>query len=243
MNRNLVVIPTYNERENLSRLVEQVLAHPDFDVLVVDDNSPDGTGDIANALHHVHPERVMVSHRPGKLGLGTAYCTGFALALARGYDFVFEMDADFSHDPATLPMLREALDQADVVLGSRYVAGGKTVHWPRGRRLLSQAGSRYAAIVLGLPFHDLTGGFKGFSARVLRSLDLERIQSSGYAFQIEVTYRAYHAGFRIVERPITFADRTRGKSKMRFAIVTEALGIVWSLRFGTPAPALRGART
>ena len=237
MNPNLVVIPTYNEAPNLSRLVECALAQGAFDVLVVDDKSPDGTGDIADALHRLHPSRVNVIHRPGKLGLGTAYRDGFGYALARGYDYIFEMDADFSHDPTALPGLREALDDADVVLGSRYVAGGQTVHWPRARRLLSQAGSRYAGLVLGLPFRDLTGGFKGLSARVLRGLDLEAIQSNGYAFQIEVTYRAYRAGFRIVERPITFADRAMGKSKMRFAIVTEALRIVWSLRFGTP-PAL-----
>jgi dolichol-phosphate mannosyltransferase len=242
MNQNLVIIPTYNEAFNLARIVQRVLGQRLFDVLIVDDNSPDGTGDLADALHKLNPEQVTVIHRPGKLGLGTAYRTGFAHALARGYQYVFEMDADFSHDPAALPRLRQALEEADVVLGSRYVAGGETVHWPRGRRLLSQAGSLYAAIILGLPFHDLTGGFKGFSARVLRSLDLDAIRSNGYAFQIEVTYRAYRAGFRIVEQPITFADRTLGKSKMRFGIVTEALRVVWALRFATQPVALRPAR-
>jgi dolichol-phosphate mannosyltransferase len=242
MKDNLVVIPTYNEAQNLKALVELVLAQGDFDVLVVDDNSPDGTGSLADWLAAHYSPRVSVLHRGGKQGLGTAYRAGFAYALARGYRHVFEMDADFSHDPRALPMLRQALDEADVVLGSRYVAGGETRNWPVGRRLLSQMGSKYAAVILGLPFHDLTGGFKGFSSRVLESLDLDGIQSNGYAFQIEVTYRAYQAGFRIVERPITFVDRKLGTSKMRAAIVTEALGIVWSLRFGRPLPLLHVAR-
>lgn len=242
MSDNLVVIPTYNEAENLERLVEAVLVQGPFDVLVVDDNSPDGTGLIAEALRIGHPNRVAVLHRGGKQGLGTAYRAGFSYALAHGYQHVFEMDADFSHDPRCLPELLKALDHADIVLGSRYVDGGATVNWPRGRRLLSQAGSFYAATILGLPFHDLTGGFKGISARVLHSLDLDAIESNGYAFQIEVTYRAYRAGFRIVERPITFVDRRLGKSKMRPSIVTEALRIVWSLRFGPQPPVFHEAR-
>lgn len=242
MSDNLVVIPTYNEAENLERLVELVLDQGPFDVLVVDDNSPDGTGLIAEALRLGHPNRVAVLHRGGKQGLGTAYRAGFSYALAHGFQHVFEMDADFSHDPRCLPDLLKALNNADIVLGSRYVDGGATVNWPRARRLLSQAGSLYAATILGLPFHDLTGGFKGISSRVLRSLDLDAIQSNGYAFQIEVTYRAYRAGFRIVERPITFVDRRLGKSKMRPAIVTEALRIVWSLRFGPPPPVFHEAR-
>jgi dolichol-phosphate mannosyltransferase len=242
VNDSLVVIPTYNEAENLERLVETVLAQGAFDVLIVDDHSPDGTGELANRLIDRFPGRVAVLHRPGKGGLGPAYRAGFGHALTRGYQYVFEMDADFSHDPHALPKLRAALDDADVVLGSRYVRGGKTQHWPVARRLLSQCGSLYAALVLGLPFHDLTGGFKGFTARVLRTLDIEAIQSNGYAFQIEVTYRAYQSGFRIVERPITFADRRLGHSKMRLAIVVEALRIVWALRFGPPVPALRQAQ-
>jgi dolichol-phosphate mannosyltransferase len=242
MTENLVVIPTYNEAENLRRLVSMVLAEGGFDVLIVDDNSPDGTGELADALVGHYPGRVAVVHRVGKLGLGTAYRTGFAYALSNGYQRVFEMDADFSHDPAALPELRAALDDADVVLGSRYVRGGATANWPIWRRLLSQSGSRYAALMLGLPFHDLTGGFKGFSARVLQTLDLDAIQSNGYAFQIEVTYRAYRSGFRVVELPITFADRRWGKSKMRPAIVFEALRVVWTLRFGlTPRLAFRQA--
>ena len=240
-NDSVVVIPTYNEAENLERLVEMVLAQGPFDVLVVDDNSPDGTGAIAEALGDRYPGRVVVLHRPAKQGLGTAYRAGFGYALARGYAYVFEMDADFSHDPKALPQLRAALNKADMVLGSRYVRGGATANWPFARRLLSRCGSLYAALVLGLPFHDLTGGFKGFAARVLQSLDLDAIQSNGYAFQIEVTYRAYRSGFRIVEYPITFVDRRLGKSKMRPGIVTEALRIVWALRLGPPSPAIQEA--
>jgi len=237
MKSSLVVIPTYNEAENLTALVEMVLAQGDFDVLIVDDNSPDGTGELAETLTRRFPQRVAVLHRAGKQGLGTAYLAGFSYALRRGYQHIFEMDADFSHDPSALPALRAALDDADLVLGSRYVHGGETKNWPIARRLLSQCGSLYAAWILGLPFHDLTGGFKGFSARVLQTLDLDAIRSNGYAFQIEVTYRAYQSGFRIVERPITFVDRRLGHSKMRPAIVAEAVRIVWSLRIG-PRPAL-----
>jgi dolichol-phosphate mannosyltransferase len=242
MNGDLVVIPTYNEAENLQRLVETVLAQGLFDVLIVDDNSPDGTGAIGDGLHDVHPERVVVLHRAGKQGLGTAYRAGFSYALARGYERVFEMDADFSHDPRALPQLRAALDASDMVLGSRYAPGGATKNWPIWRRLLSQGGSLYAALILGLPFHDLTGGFKGLSARVLQTLDLDAIQSNGYAFQIEVTFRAYRSGFRIAERPITFVDRRLGKSKMRLAIVGEAIRIVWALRFGLLSASFQEAR-
>jgi dolichol-phosphate mannosyltransferase len=242
MKDNLVVVPTYNEAQNLPALVESVLDQVDFHVLVVDDNSPDGTGAIADSLAARYSPYVTVLHREGKQGLGTAYRAGFTYALARGYRHVFEMDADFSHDPAALPRLRDALVDADLVLGSRYVAGGQTRNWPVGRRLLSQMGSKYAGLVLGLPFHDLTGGFKGFSSRVLESLDLDAIQSNGYAFQIEVTYRAYRAGFRIVEVPITFVDRKLGTSKMRSAIVTEALRVVWSLRFSSPPPVFHEVR-
>jgi dolichol-phosphate mannosyltransferase len=242
MNDTIVVIPTYNEAENLPALIAAILAQGPFDVLVVDDNSPDGTGALADRLGSLYDGRVAVLHRPGKQGLGTAYRAGFTHALARGYQHIFEMDADFSHDPRELPLLRADLDAADVVLGSRYVRGGSTPHWPLARRLLSRAGSKYAALLLDLPFHDLTGGFKGFSARVLQTLDLDAIRSNGYAFQIEVTYRAYRAGFHIVEHPITFVDRRLGKSKMRASIVTEALRIVWALRFGSAAPALKAAR-
>jgi dolichol-phosphate mannosyltransferase len=241
---SLVVVPTYNEAENLPQLVRQVLAAGPFDVLVVDDHSPDGTGELAERLAVEWPGRLMVLHRAGKLGLGTAYVEGFRFALAHGYDRIFEMDADFSHDPSRLPALRAALDEADVVLGSRYVAGGGTQHWPLLRRVLSRGGSLYAATVLGLPFHDLTGGFKGFRAHALAGLDLEAIQSNGYAFQIEVTYRCYQQGLRILEVPIMFADRQLGTSKMRSSIVAEALLLVWKLRLEGfhPRPRLREAR-
>ena len=242
MRDSLVVIPTYNEAENVEDLVRRVLDLGEFDVLIVDDHSPDGTGDIADRLAACWPHQVTVLHRAGKQGLGTAYRAGFAAALSRGYRYVFEMDADFSHDPDALPGLRAELDGADMVLGSRYVDGGETRNWPALRRLVSQCGSLYAALVLALPFHDLTGGYKGLSARVLQSLDLDAIRSNGYAFQIEVTYRAYRRGFRIVERPITFTDRRLGRSKMSIAIVAEALRIVWALRFGATRPVLEEAR-
>jgi dolichol-phosphate mannosyltransferase len=239
---SVVVVPTYNEADNLQPLVEAILRQGAFDVLVVDDNSPDGTGALAERLASHYSGRVGVLHRARKEGLGTAYRAGFACALSHGYQHVFEMDADFSHDPRALPALRAALDTADVVLGSRYIGGGSTQDWPLARRLLSQAGSKYAALMLGLPFHDLTGGFKGFSARVLQALDLDAIRSNGYAFQIEVTYRAYRSRFRIVEYPIAFSERRLGKSKMRPSIVTEALRIVLMLRLGSAPRALQDAR-
>jgi dolichol-phosphate mannosyltransferase len=207
-----------------------VLATNVCDILVVDDASPDGTGDLADALARQTQGQVRVLHRAGKLGLGSAYCEGFAYALRAGYACVFQMDADFSHDPAYLPVLRRALAQADVALGSRYVAGGTVRHWPVWRRWLSRGGSAYAAAVLGLSLRDLTSGFKGFSRRALLELDLAGIHSTGYSFQIEVTYRCHHKGMRIVEVPITFEDRRAGKSKMSGHIVTEALLLVWKLR-------------
>ncbi len=208
MSDSLVILPTYNEVGNLGRLVPAILEQGPFDVLVVDDNSPDGTGELAGQLARRFPGRVHVIRRPGKLGLGTAYLEGFTYALANGYERSFEMDADFSHDPGFLPGLRKALEQADVVLGSRYVVGGGTRNWPLLRRLISQGGSRYAGLVMGLPFRDLTGGFKGFSRRTLAALDLESIRSNGYSFQIEVTYRLRQQGFWIVERPIVFTYRS-----------------------------------
>ena len=238
---SVVIIPTYNEAGNLKLLIPTILRQGPFDILIIDDNSPDGTGEVAERLAKRFPGRVSVLHRPGKLGLGTAYLVGFDYALAQGYQQVFTMDADFSHDPSRLPALREALDEADVVLGSRYVPGGGTQRWPLQRRLLSRGGSAYARLILGLPIRDLTGGFKGFRRPVLEALlpELDSMHSKGYAFQIEVTYRAYQGGFRIVERPITFVDRRLGHSKMRPAIVAEAIRIVWSLRFGRRPPLLQ----
>ena len=227
---SLVIIPTYNEAGNLGPLVRQILAMDVFDVLVVDDHSPDGTGQLADALATEFPGRVVVHHRSGKLGLGTAYIQGFTYALHAGYECIFQMDADFSHDPGRLPALRQSLDTAEVVLGSRYVRGGTILHWPLRRRILSRAGSIYSAMVLGLPLRDVTSGFKGFNRHVLQRLDLDTIRSSGFSFQIEVTYRCYQHGFHIVEVPISFEDRQVGQSKMDGHIVTEALWMVWRLR-------------
>ena len=228
---SLVIIPTYNEAGNIEPLMRQILEMPMFDALVVDDHSPDGTGEVADELARQFPNRVVVLHRRGKQGLASAYVRGFAYALGAGYERIFQMDADISHDPGHLPALRDALAHAEVVLGSRYVAGGSTRHWPLRRRFLSRAGSTYAAAVLGLPLRDVTSGFKGFNRRVLQALDFDTIHSTGYSFQIEVTYRCHQRGFHIVEVPITFEDRRIGQSKMSGRIVTEALLMVWRLRF------------
>jgi dolichol-phosphate mannosyltransferase len=227
-NRACVVLPTYDERENLPRIVPAILAaSPILDVLVVDDNSPDGTGALADAMAKEEP-RVRVLHRARKEGLGRAYLAGFADALAAGYGRILEMDADFSHDPGRLPAMLAT--DADLVLGSRYVKGGSTVNWGFGRRLLSRGGSLYARAILGLPVRDLTGGFKCFRRKVLEGLDLQSVRSTGYAFQIELTYRAARRGFRIREIPITFVDRRVGHSKMSRRIVLEAIRKVWSIR-------------
>ncbi|HEY8469301.1 MAG TPA: polyprenol monophosphomannose synthase [Longimicrobiales bacterium] len=229
--RGLVIIPTYNERDNLPRLVPMVLAQdPRLDVLVIDDASPDGTGQVADELAASNP-RVHVLHRPGKLGLGTAYLEGFRWGLERGYEYLFEMDADFSHDPAHLPQFLEAIRDCDVVLGSRYLHGRVTViNWPIGRLLLSYFANVYARLVTGLPVADATGGYKCFRAAVLRAIDLDRVESEGYAFQIEMSLRAWKRGFRIGEIPIVFVDRTLGESKMSKRIIWEAVWKVWKLR-------------
>ena len=228
--RALVCLPTYDERENIEAITSAILAAtPEVDILVIDDNSPDGTGEIADAIAAREP-RVHVLHRPGKQGLGKAYLAGFAWALARGYPLVLEMDADFSHNPAYLPRILEEARRADLVLGSRNVKGGGTVNWGLGRRMLSRGGSLYARTILGLPVRDLTGGFKCFRREVLEAIDLASVQCSGYAFQIELTYRAARKGFRVVEIPIVFEDRRVGKSKMSRRIVLEAIRKVWSIR-------------
>jgi dolichol-phosphate mannosyltransferase len=230
--RGLVIVPTYNERDNIARIIEQVLARDDrLDVLVVDDGSPDGTGAIVDDIKARNP-RVDVIHRSGKQGLGTAYIAGFKWALAREYAFVFEMDADFSHDPAHLPQFLEAVESADVVIGSRYRNGRVTVvNWPVGRLLLSFAANVYARVITGLQLFDSTAGFKCFRRRVLETVDLDAVKSSGYAFQIEMNFRAWKKGFRIVEIPIVFVDRTEGESKMSKKIVREAVWMVWRLRW------------
>jgi dolichol-phosphate mannosyltransferase len=232
MNPALVIIPTYNERENVEAITRAVLAaEPRCDILVVDDNSPDGTGALADALASAS-SRIHVLHRAQKQGLGRAYLHAFQWALEHGYDYVFEMDADFSHDPKYLgPFLDAAMAGADLVLGSRYIPGGGTINWGVVRQLVSQGGSLYARTILGVGVHDLTGGFKCFRRRVLESIDLEAVHSSGYAFQIELTFRALRKGFTVQELPIVFEDRRVGHSKMSRKIFLEALYRVWQLRF------------
>ncbi|HMJ57937.1 MAG TPA: polyprenol monophosphomannose synthase [Gemmatimonadales bacterium] len=229
--RALVVIPTYNEAPNVLNVVPQVLSQdPRLEVLVVDDNSPDGTGRMADELAAKNP-RVHVLHREGKLGLGTAYIRGFKWALERGYDYVFEMDADFSHDPAHLKEFLKAIEGADIVLGSRYLDGKVTVvNWPMGRLMLSYCANIYARWITGLRIWDLTGGFKCFRRRVLETIDLSQVRSNGYAFQIEMSVRAWRKGFKFREIPIVFVDRTEGQSKMNRAIVREAVWMVPRLR-------------
>lgn len=228
-----LVLPTYNEAENLEPLVAAALANlPDSArVLVVDDNSPDGTGEIADRISAAEP-RVEVLHRPRKEGLGPAYLAGFRRALGAGAGFVLEMDSDFSHDPADLPRLLEAAREADVAVGSRYVPGGGVENWTRLRKAVSRGGSAYARLILGIPVRDLTGGFKCFRREVLEAIDLDSVDSLGYAFQVEMTYRASRAGFEVVEVPIFFRDRRAGASKMSGTIVAEAAWRVPLLRFG-----------
>ena len=227
-----VVIPTYDERENIRRVVEEVLALGEaYRVLVVDDASPDGTGAIADALAGEHPGRVAVLHRPAKRGIGPAYVAGFRVALGAGADLVAQMDADRSHDPADLPRLVAATGDHDLVLGSRYVPGGGTTGWPLGRRLLSRLGGLYARAVLGVPIADLTGGFKVWRRGTLAGLDLDGLRADGYGFQIETTYRTLRRGSRVAELPIVFADRVAGAWKLSRRIVLEAAVVVWRLRF------------
>ncbi len=230
--RALVIIPTYNERENIARLIEQVLAKDDrLEILVVDDGSPDGTGAVVDGIRATNA-RVNILHRPAKRGLGTAYRAGFAWALERDFAYIFEMDADFSHDPAHLPEFLKAIEDADLVLGSRYRDGKVTVvNWPIARLLLSYFANVYARMVTGLPLWDATGGFKCFRRKVLEGIDLNDVRSNGYGFQIEMSFRAWRKGFRLVEMPIVFVDRTEGESKMAGHIVREAVLMVWRLRW------------
>ncbi|MBW3656245.1 MAG: polyprenol monophosphomannose synthase [Gemmatimonadetes bacterium] len=232
MQRALVIIPTFNESENLPRLVPSVLSRDErLEILVVDDSSPDGTGRLAEEIAAAEP-RVHVIHRAGKLGLGTAYIAGFKWGIERGYDILFEMDADFSHDPTHLPQFLEAVKDYDLVLGSRYLHGRVTVvNWPMGRLLLSYFANSYARWVTGLPIADATGGFKCFRRQVLEAIELDRVESNGYAFQIEMSFRAWKKGFRLGEIPIMFVDRDLGESKMSKKIVREAVWRVWRLRF------------
>lgn len=229
--RALVIIPTFNERENLPNVVPLVLEQDSrLEVLVIDDSSPDGTGELADALAEASP-RVHVVHRAGKQGLGTAYLTGFRWAIEHGYDYVFEMDADFSHDPRHLPTFLREIQDADLVIGSRYLNGRVTVvNWPMPRLMLSYFANVYARWVTGLKLWDSTGGYKCYRRRVLEGIDLEQVRSNGYSFQIETSFRAWKRGFRIREITITFSDRNVGHSKMSGAIVREAIWMVWRLR-------------
>jgi dolichol-phosphate mannosyltransferase len=228
--RALVVMPTYNERENVPLIVPRVLSQgPGMEVLIVDDGSPDGTGELADSMAEVE-DRIHVMHRPGKLGLGTAYIAGFKWALERRYDLVFEMDSDFSHNPDHIPQFLEMAREYDMVLGSRYLNGVTVINWPMSRLLLSYFANKYARFVTGLPFTDTTGGFKCYHRRVLEEIDLDAIRSEGYSFQIETTFRAWRKGFKIGEIQIIFTDRTEGSSKMSGKIIREAVWRVWALR-------------
>lgn len=231
MNPTLIIVPTYNERENLPRMAERLLNLPvSVDLLVVDDNSPDGTGKIADELGAKHPQ-IHVLHRAEKSGLGRAYLAGFKWALERSYEFIFEMDGDFSHNPDDAPAFLAAAQNADLVLGSRYSNGIRVVNWPLKRLMLSRAAGKYVKLVTGMPFTDPTGGYKCFRRRALQTINLDAIQSNGYSFQIEMTHRLWRQGFKIVEVPIVFTERIEGHSKMSGHIVTEALWMVWRLWF------------
>jgi dolichol-phosphate mannosyltransferase len=230
LDRILVIIPTYNEATNLPLIVPQVLQQDSrIEVLVVDDNSPDGTGDIADRMAQAE-SRIHVLHRQAKEGLGRAYLAGFKWGLAEHFDAMFEMDADFSHDPSFIPRFLQAIPDADLVLGSRYATGVNVINWPISRLLLSLAANLYARVITGLPLSDATGGFKCFRRSVLDAIDLDRVRSNGYAFQIEMSFRAWRKGFRLKEIPIIFHDRVEGHSKMSRRIVREAIWMVWWLR-------------
>jgi len=229
----IVIIPTYNEKENIERIIRKVFSlEMEFDILVVEDNSPDGTAEIVRSLMSEFPGRLHMEERKGKLGLGTAYIHGFKWALAHGYGYIFEMDADFSHDPSELPNFITAANQGgDLVLGSRYMHGIRITNWPLSRLLLSKSAATYVRIVTGMPVTDPTGGFKCYRRKVLETINLDGIVSNGYSFQVEMSHTVWMSGFRIREIPITFVDRRSGYSKMSTAIFKEALWIVWKLLF------------
>lgn len=234
--KTLIIIPTYNEIENLQSLLAGIFSYaPETHILIVDDNSPDGTGKLADEISTQNP-RVSVMHRSGKLGLGTAYIAGFKYAIAQGYDAAFEMDADFSHDPKYLPDFLGAIENADLVIGSRYIKGGSTPNWSLLRRIISGGGNIYTRFVLGISVHDCTAGFRCYRREVLENLDLDTVQAQGYAFQVEMAYRVFKKGYRIVETPIVFMDRRLGQSKMSGNIFVEGFTSVLRLRFNKPAP-------
>ena len=231
MNDTLVIVPTYNEKENVEELIAAILkARPQTDLLFVDDNSPDGTGDMLDRFA-AQDERVHVLHRQEKQGLGRAYIAGFKWALERHYEFIFEMDADFSHDPNAIQEIRTAAETADLALGSRYIDGIRVVNWPLSRLILSYGASIYVRIITGMKFSDPTGGFKCYRRPVLQHINLDEVQSNGYSFQIEMTHRTWQSGFHIVDVPITFVERRSGQSKMSSDIVREAVWMVWKLWF------------
>lgn len=240
--KTLVIIPTYNEAANLPRIVEAIFALniPNLEILVVDDNSPDGTGRLAEELARAYQGRLYVLHRPNKSGLGRAYIAGFAYALAHGADYIIQMDADFSHSPAYIPQMLEKIADYDVVVGSRYVPGGSVApNWSLYRKLLSLWGSRiYAPFVLGLKVHDATSGFKCFRRQALAGIDLSQVRSNGYAFQVEMAYICQQKGYRVYELPIHFVDRTDGQSKMNWRIGLEAMWRVWQIKWQHARPAL-----
>jgi len=227
----IVIIPTYNEIENIKAIIEAVLAAVEnINILIVDDNSPDGTAATVEEIMKSN-DKIHLLKRPGKMGLGTAYCDGFRYCLDKNFEAIFEMDADFSHDPAELPNFLETIKENDLVIGSRYIKGGGVVNWPKRRILLSYGASIYTRIITGIPIKDTTGGFKCFRAESLRKLDLSQVKSNGYGFQIELNYKLWKKGARIKEIPITFTDRRSGTSKMNKNIIWEAVFLVWKLRF------------
>lgn len=236
--RPLIVIPTYNERENIVRLIPEILnSDGRVHVLVVDDGSPDGTaGEVLRLKERDWPQRLFLDSRPAKLGLGQAYVDGFGWGLSREYDFLIQMDGDWSHHPKYLGKMIQYAAEVDFVIGSRYVTGGGTLNWGRGRRILSKFGSFYSRLVLKAPIADFTGGFNGWSAAVLRKIGLETVKSNGYSFQIELKYRAHKLGFKYIEYPIVFDERSAGRSKMSTSIALEAFWRVWQFRFSKPAP-------
>jgi dolichol-phosphate mannosyltransferase len=233
MKHSLIIIPTYNEADNVSKIIPEVLSQDEgFNVLIVDDNSPDGTAKLVKDMQRTN-SRIHLIERPNKLGLGTAYVAGFKYALTHGFDFVFEMDADFSHDPMMLKKLLEKAEDYDLVIGSRYISGVNVVNWPLRRLILSYSANLYTRIITGLPVKDATAGFKCYRRAVLESFDLDSIKSNGYSFQIETNYIAWKHGFRVCEVPIVFTDRREGVSKMSKHIVYEAAWMVWKLKFRT----------
>jgi len=230
--KSLIVIPTYNEAENIEKIIDRILFQgiKGLDILIVDDNSPDGTGEIAEEISN-HESHVYYLKRPAKQGLGTAYVEGFRYAIKHGYHYVFEMDADFSHDPDEIPNFLEAIKEYDLVIGSRYIVGVNVINWPLSRLLLSLFANWYSRFITGLPVHDCTGGFKCFRIEVLKSIDLDKIHSDGYSFQIEMNFKAWKKGYTLHEIPIVFTDRVAGRSKMNRKIIREAIVMVWKLKF------------